>query len=360
MVFVAAIGHLYDAHPDRGVFRSQDGGRTWRKVLFKNNNVGAVDVVIDPANSQVVYAALWNTRRPPWYTYQPSNGPGGGIFKSTDGGTTWNSADQRSAGRVHRPERDRRSRRAIRGACTPSSTTSCPKALPAGSAGARHAGVARRRRRRPRARRAAGGAAAAGAPHVAGRAVSIGRCRRDVDEDVRATTRSGAAAGTSRRSPSIRRTPTSSTCRTCRVSRSKDGGRTWVALRGSPGGDDYHQAWVSPDDSNTMILASDQGAIITRNAHDRGSRRRHLELVAQSADRADLPRVIGLPLSVLGDRRAAGQRRRRRAHARQVRGDLDARLGADRCGRRERHDGRRSAASGHRLRRHGQRGGISS
>src|SRR5215472_7633384 len=90
IVFVAAIGHLYEANPDRGLYRSQDGGRTWTKVLFKDNNSGAVDVVIDPGNSQVVYATLWNTRRPPWYTYQPSNGPGGGIFKSTDGGNTWN------------------------------------------------------------------------------------------------------------------------------------------------------------------------------------------------------------------------------------------------------------------------------
>jgi len=90
VVFVAAIGHLYDASPDRGLYRSQDGGRTWTKVLFKNNDIGAVDVVIDPSNSQLVYATLWNTRRPPWYTYQPSSGPGGGIFKSTDGGNTWN------------------------------------------------------------------------------------------------------------------------------------------------------------------------------------------------------------------------------------------------------------------------------
>ena len=89
IVFVAAIGHLYAANPERGVFRSRDGGKTWKKVLFKNDNVGAVEVVIDPTNSQVVYAGLWNTRRPPWYTYAPTNGPGGGIFKSTDGGTTW-------------------------------------------------------------------------------------------------------------------------------------------------------------------------------------------------------------------------------------------------------------------------------
>src|SRR5436190_13213172 len=89
VVFVAAIGHLYEPNSERGVFKSVDGGKTWRKVLYKNENIGAIDVVIDPGNSQIVYASLWNTRRPPWYTYQPSNGPGGGIFKSTDGGATW-------------------------------------------------------------------------------------------------------------------------------------------------------------------------------------------------------------------------------------------------------------------------------
>ena len=89
VVFVAAIGHLYAPSPERGVFRSLDGGKTWQKVLYKNDDVGAVEVVIDPTNSRVVYAGLWNTRRPPWFTYAPTNGPGGGIFKSTDGGTTW-------------------------------------------------------------------------------------------------------------------------------------------------------------------------------------------------------------------------------------------------------------------------------
>ena len=114
------------------------------------------------------------------------------------------------------------------------------------------------------------------------------------------------------------------------VNRSKDGGKTWVALRGSPGGDDYHQAWISPDDSNTMIVASDQGAIITRNATADDPRDGDVELVAQPADGADLSRVGRLPLPVLGDGRAAGQRRGGRALARKVRGHLDARLGADR------------------------------
>jgi len=89
IVFVAAIGHLYAANEGRGVFRSKDGGRTWQKVLYKDENVGAVEVVIDPTNSRVVYAGLWNTRRPPWFTYAPTNGPGGGIYKSTDAGATW-------------------------------------------------------------------------------------------------------------------------------------------------------------------------------------------------------------------------------------------------------------------------------
>src|SRR4051794_1863836 len=68
IVFVAAIGHLYAPNAERGVFRTINGGATWQKVLFKNNDVGAVDVVIDPTNPKVVYASLWNTRRPPWYT----------------------------------------------------------------------------------------------------------------------------------------------------------------------------------------------------------------------------------------------------------------------------------------------------
>ncbi|MDT7807373.1 MAG: hypothetical protein QOJ70_1186, partial [Acidobacteriota bacterium] len=89
VVFVAALGHAYGANPERGVYRTRDGGRTWRKVLFKNDEVGAADLAFDPMDSKVVYASLWNTRRPPWSIYPPSYGPGSGVFKSTDGGDTW-------------------------------------------------------------------------------------------------------------------------------------------------------------------------------------------------------------------------------------------------------------------------------
>src|SRR5437868_11674251 len=89
VVFVAALGHVYGANAERGVYRSRDGGATWEKVLFKNENVGAIDLAFDPQDSRVVYATLWNTRRPPWSIYPPSYGPGSGVFKSTDGGATW-------------------------------------------------------------------------------------------------------------------------------------------------------------------------------------------------------------------------------------------------------------------------------
>jgi len=88
-VFVAALGNAYAANPDRGVYRSHDGGATWQKVLFKNDDVGAIDLAFDPVDSKIVYATLWNVRRPPWFIYAPANGPRAGIFKSLDGGSTW-------------------------------------------------------------------------------------------------------------------------------------------------------------------------------------------------------------------------------------------------------------------------------
>jgi photosystem II stability/assembly factor-like uncharacterized protein len=86
-VFVAALGHAFGPNTERGVYRTTDGGRTWQKVLYKDDKTGAIDVAIDPANPSVVYASLWEVRRTPWSL--SSGGPGSGLYKSTDGGTTW-------------------------------------------------------------------------------------------------------------------------------------------------------------------------------------------------------------------------------------------------------------------------------
>jgi photosystem II stability/assembly factor-like uncharacterized protein len=87
LVYAAALGHLYGPNQERGVFRSRNGGATWERVLYVNDKVGAVDLVMDPANPRVLYATMWNVRRTP-YSLE-SGGPGSGIWKSTDGGDTW-------------------------------------------------------------------------------------------------------------------------------------------------------------------------------------------------------------------------------------------------------------------------------
>ena len=243
-LFVAAIGHLYAANDERGVFRSLDGGRNWQKVLFRNADVGAVEVVIDPVNPQVVYAGLWNTRRPPWFTYAPTNGPGGGIFKSTDGGTTWKQL-----------------------------TTG----LPAEGIGRTGIAVAPSNPKRvyavvdclvpdPK--------APAPAPSTTGRPAPVpqlGGFFRSDDAGATWTRMSSDSAlwGRGWYFSKVTVDPKDADLvyvPNVAVSRSKDGGKSWVTLRGSPGGDDYHQTWISPDDTNTMIVASDQGAIVTRNA----------------------------------------------------------------------------------------------
>ena len=92
IVFVAALGHPYGPNSERGVFRTQDGGKTWQKVLYKDENTGAVDVAFDPHNSNIVFAALWQVRRTSWSL--DDGGPGSGVYRSNDGGTTWKRLEQ--------------------------------------------------------------------------------------------------------------------------------------------------------------------------------------------------------------------------------------------------------------------------
>jgi len=87
IVYVAALGHVYGPNAERGVFRSKDGGKTWEKVIFRSEKAGAIDLILDPSNPRIVYAALWEASRTPYSLI--SGGPGSGLFKSTDGGDNW-------------------------------------------------------------------------------------------------------------------------------------------------------------------------------------------------------------------------------------------------------------------------------
>ena len=89
VVFVSALGHAYGPNAQRGVFRSTDGGQSWKKVLYRDADTGAIDLAFKPGDPDTIYAALWQTRRPPWNVYPPSSGPGSGLYVSHDGGDHW-------------------------------------------------------------------------------------------------------------------------------------------------------------------------------------------------------------------------------------------------------------------------------
>ena len=245
VLYVAAIGHLYAPNEERGVFKSTDGGASWKRVLYRDPNIGAVEVTLDPTNPQVVYAGLWSTRRPPWFTYAPTNGPGGGIFKSTNGGATWTQLTTGlpptgigRTGIAVSPSNPSRVYAVVDclvpdpSAPPPApAANGRPAAAPVGQGGFFRSDDA-----------GASWARLSSDPALWGRGWYFTKVTVDP------------------RNADIVYVPNVA------VNRSKDGGKSWVAMRGSPGGDDYHQVWVSPDDTNTMIVASDQGAIVTRNA----------------------------------------------------------------------------------------------
>lgn len=254
IAFVAAIGHLYAANSERGVFRTTDGGRSWKKVLYKDENVGAVEVVIDPTNSQVVYAGMWNTRRPPWFTYAPTNGPGGGIYKSVDGGNTWtqltNGLPKEGIGRTGIALSAANPNRVY--AVVDCLIPEAPPAVepPQGTPAPTPVGGVR---------------TGASAPPGQGgffRSDDAGQTWTRLSNDTALWGRGWyfEKVTVDPKNADIVYVPNVA------VNRTKDGGKTWDVLRGSPGGDDYHQAWINPDDTNIMIVASDQGAVITHNA----------------------------------------------------------------------------------------------
>ncbi|HET7674147.1 MAG TPA: hypothetical protein VFL54_01360 [Gammaproteobacteria bacterium] len=226
IVLVAALGHAYGPNSERGVFRTTDGGRTWHKTLYKNAETGAVDLAWDPENPQVVYAALWQTKRPPWSQYPPLGGPGSGLFKSTDEGKTWTQ---------------------IKG-----------HGFPAGELGRIGVGVARNDHGRR-----VYALVQATQPGKSGlyRSDDAGASWQLVSTNKQITTRMWyfGRVTVDPADPNTIFLPNRS------IFRSTDGGKTFTVIKGEPGGDDYHFLWINPDHPQDMIVASDQGTVVTLN-----------------------------------------------------------------------------------------------
>ena len=220
IVFVAALGHAYGPNAERGVFRSKDGGKTWQKVLFKDNDTGAIELAFESGNPQTIYAALWNTRRPPWNVYPPSYGPGSGLYKSTDGGDTWTQVTghgfpSEGVGRIGV-------------AVAPTDPNRVYAIVDAKEGGLYRSDDAGANWRRINAEQ-----------RLWGRGWYF--CNVAVDPKDKDTVYVSNIS----------------------LYRSRDAGQTFTSIKGAPGGDDYHTLWIYPDDPKRMIVATDQGVIVS-------------------------------------------------------------------------------------------------
>ena len=106
LVYVAALGDVFGPNKERGVYRSKDGGKTWEKVLFRSDDAGAVDISMDRNNPRILFAAFWEAQRNFWNI--SSGGPGSGLFRSKDGGDTWEEISSKTGLRRPAARQDRR------------------------------------------------------------------------------------------------------------------------------------------------------------------------------------------------------------------------------------------------------------
>jgi len=230
-LFAAVLGHPYGPNEERGIFRSTDGGNTWQKVLYKDENTGGSDVEMDPSNPDVVYASLWEMREGPWEDNNQFQGTGGGLFKSTDAGSTWHQLKNG----------------------LPDNLTQINVAIAASQPSRLYATVATTDKGEY------GTAAGLGVY----RSDDAGENWHSVTTDPRPAMRIGGG------DLSILRVDPKNPDVVYSVSivvvRSTDGGKTWTSIRGAPGGDDYQNLWINPNDPNILLVVSDQGAIVTVN-----------------------------------------------------------------------------------------------
>ncbi len=219
-VLVAAQGHFFGPNEERGVFRSTDGGATWAKVLYRDADTGAVDLARAPDRPDTVYAALWQVRRYPWQAYFiPADGPGSGIYASSDGGASWAR---------------------VGGAGLPAGPLGrIGLAVSPGTGGRRVWAVVAARQGGGLYRSDDGGAT----------------WRRTVGGDVGDWYFARVTADPE--------DPDTVWVMGRSLARSTDGGATLRIFRGSPGGDDYHFLWIDPRAPERMILATDQGTTVS-------------------------------------------------------------------------------------------------
>ncbi|MBS1714985.1 MAG: glycoside hydrolase [Armatimonadetes bacterium] len=222
-VYVAALGHPYGPNAERGLYKTTDGGSTWRKVLGPDAETGAAQVVIDPKRPDTVYCALWAGRQGPWENGR-WQGPKSGLYKSTDGGETWNPVMNgmptiaQGLGRIGI-------------GVAPSDPDRIYATVDAREKGGVY------------------------------RSDDAGRTWKLLDEDHRLWGRGDDFA-------EIKVDPLNADtvyCANTAAYKSTDGGHTWTCWKGAPGGDDYHTVWIDPVNPQTVLMASDQGATITVN-----------------------------------------------------------------------------------------------
>ncbi len=223
-LFVGVLGHPYGANAERGVYRSVDGGKTFEKVLYKDENTGAMQVEFDPNNSQIIYADLWAGRLGPWEN-GVWQGKESGLFKSTDGGNTW---------------------------------IKLTKGLPTFEQGLGRIGFTISRSNTKRLY-----ATVDAKPEFAGIYASndAGENWEKVNSDPRLWGR-GSDFAELRVDP---KNPETLFVANVATYKSTDGGKTFTGFKGAPGGDDYHRIWINPNSPDIMLIASDQGATITVN-----------------------------------------------------------------------------------------------
>ncbi len=225
-LFVAVLGHPYGPNEERGVFRSTDGGKTFEKVLYKDENTGAIALGFDPSNAQTIYAALWAARQGPWEN-GAWQGPNSGLFKSTDGGTTWKKLT---------------------------------KGLPTAEDGLGRIGFDVSRSD-PKCLYAMVDCPSEGGVY---RSNDAGESWQFVDGEQRVWGR-GSDFAEVRVDPKNKEVVYVANTSTYR---STDGGKSFKAIKGAPGGDDYHTIWINPENPQIILIASDQGATVSVNGGD--------------------------------------------------------------------------------------------